>query len=137
LRPATTCSCPGVRTARFRRPVCPKAHTTLGPRFMIFATTAVRVRRGPRGAYVPRGPLSIDQQGGREMARHAVSENRPLTRRQITSRQELATGVQAAERNRRSARHVQTKGLDRTQVSSRGRQAPLVETVRSYLDVNG
>ena len=52
---------------------------------MIFATTAVRVRRGPRGAYVPRGPLSIDQQGGREMARHAVSENRPLTRRQITS----------------------------------------------------
>jgi hypothetical protein len=71
------------------------------------------------------------------MARHAVSENRPLTRRQITSRQELASGVRAGERSRRSAHRVQTKGRDGTQVSSRGRQAGLVETVRSYLDVNG
>jgi hypothetical protein len=84
-----------------------------------------------------RGPLSIDQQGGREMARHAVSENRPLTRRQITSKQELARGVRAGERSRGSAGRVRTKGRDGAQVSSRGRQAPLVETVRSYLDVNG
>jgi hypothetical protein len=71
------------------------------------------------------------------MARHAVPENRPLTRRQITSRQELASGVRAGERGRPSAHRVQTKGRDGTQVSWRGRQAPLVETVRSYLDVNG
>ena len=71
------------------------------------------------------------------MARHAVSENRQLTRQQITSRQELASGVQAGERSRRSADRVQTKGRDGTQVISSGRLAPLVEAVRSYLDVNG
>ena len=71
------------------------------------------------------------------MARHAVSENRPLTRRQITSQQELASGVRAGKRSPRPAHRLQAKRRDGTQVISRGRVAPLVEAVRSYLDVNG
>lgn len=66
---------------------------------------------------------------------HLVSETRPLTQRRSTRRQELHRGSRADDRGPRSVDRVQTKA--RAGKSQRGRQAPLVDKVRSYLEVSG